>query len=184
MEKLLACYCKQMTILLEVYILVLLVVYICSTVCCKLHIYIFLIKTFHQGRMQSILAKLHSKSSLKEEESYKLRPAIMISQPLDVCCCKDVEDEQHFLLTWPAYSDITVQHRCETKAYANLACMQSCMPIFFSRPFLSQTCSLTLNQMHVVIFSKSGYLNNPLYPPDISLSAFYMLYSVCWSPGH
>ena len=111
-EKLLACYCKQMTILLEVYILVLLVVYICSTVCCKLHIYIFLIKTFHQGRMQSILAKLHSKSSLKEEESYKLRPAIMISQPLDVCCCKDVEDEQHFLLTWPAYSDITVQHRC------------------------------------------------------------------------
>ena len=31
------------------------------------------------------------------------------------------------------------------------------MPVFFSRPFLSQTFSLTLNQMHVVVFSESVF---------------------------
>ena len=31
------------------------------------------------------------------------------------------------------------------------------MPVFFSRPFLSQTFTLTLNQMHVVIFSESTF---------------------------
>ena len=59
------------------------------------------------------------------------------------------------------------------------------MPAFFSRPFLSQTFSLILNQMHdiVVISSESVFhLENLLYPPDISLSAFCALYSVCWPP--
>ena len=44
------------------------------------------------------------------------------------------------------------------------------MPVFFSRPFLSQTFSLTLNQMHVMVFSESVFhVENLLYPPDISL---------------
>ena len=56
------------------------------------------------------------------------------------------------------------------------------MPDFFSRPLLSQTFSLTLNQMHVVVFSESVFhLENLLYPPDISMNA-YVLYSVCWPP--
>ena len=42
------------------------------------------------------------------------------------------------------------------------------MPVFFSRPFLFQTFSPTLNRMHVVVFSKSVFhVGNPLYPPDI-----------------
>ena len=56
------------------------------------------------------------------------------------------------------------------------------MPVFFSRPFLFQTFSPTLNQMHVVVFSKSVFhVGNPLYPPDIPFST-YILYSVCWPP--
>ena len=52
------------------------------------------------------------------------------------------------------------------------------MPVFFSRPLLSQTFALTLNQMHVVIFSESVFhLENLLYPPDMLV---YVLYSVCW----
>ena len=47
------------------------------------------------------------------------------------------------------------------------------MPIFFSRPFLFQTFSLTLNQVHVVVFSESVFhAGNLLFPPDIPLSAF------------
>ena len=46
------------------------------------------------------------------------------------------------------------------------------MPVFFSRPFQSQTFSLTLNQMHVGVFSDSVFhLENLLFPPDISLNA-------------
>ena len=46
------------------------------------------------------------------------------------------------------------------------------MPVLFSRPLLSQTFSLTLNQMHVVVFSESVFhLENLLYPPDISMNA-------------
>ena len=56
-------------------------------------------------------------------------------------------------------------------------------------PFLSQTYSLTLNQMHVVVFSESIFhVENQLYPSDISLSAFLCvvlcLLAPCWSPGH
>ena len=63
------------------------------------------------------------------------------------------------------------------------------MPVFFSRPLLSQTFSLTLNQVHVVVFSKSVYhLEYLLYPPDISLNAclyvVFCLLAPCWSPGH
>ena len=37
------------------------------------------------------------------------------------------------------------------------------MPVFFSRPVLFQTFSPTLNQMHVVVFSKSAFrVANPL----------------------
>ena len=37
--------------------------------------------------------------------------------------------------------------------------------------------------MHVVFFSESIFhVENLLYPPDISFSAFYVLYSVCWPP--
>ena len=57
------------------------------------------------------------------------------------------------------------------------------MPVLFSKPFLSQTFSLTLNQMHVVVSSESVFhVENPLYSPDISFTAFYVLYSVCWPP--
>ena len=46
------------------------------------------------------------------------------------------------------------------------------MPVFVSRPFLSQTFSLILNQMHVVVFSESLFhLENLLVPPDTSLNA-------------
>ena len=56
------------------------------------------------------------------------------------------------------------------------------VPVYFSRPFLFQTFSATLNQMHVVVFSESVFhVGNPLYPHDISLST-YILYSVCWPP--
>ena len=49
------------------------------------------------------------------------------------------------------------------------------MPIFSSRPFLRQTFSLTLNQMHVVLFSENVFhVGNLLHPPDISFSAFLM----------
>ena len=45
--------------------------------------------------------------------------------------------------------------------------------MYASRPFLSQAFSLTLNQMHVVIFSESLFhVENLLYPPDLSLIAF------------
>ena len=56
------------------------------------------------------------------------------------------------------------------------------MPVLFSRPFLFQTFTPTLNQMHVVVFSKSVlHVGNPLYPPDIPFST-YILYSVCCPP--
>ena len=49
------------------------------------------------------------------------------------------------------------------------------MPVYFSRPFLFQTFSPTLNQMHVVVFSKSVFhVGNPA---DIPFST-YILYSV------
>ena len=55
--------------------------------------------------------------------------------------------------------------------------------------FLSQTFLLTLNQMHLVVFSESAfYVENLLHPPDIPLSAFLCVVSYllapCWSPGH
>ena len=38
-------------------------------------------------------------------------------------------------------------------------------------------------ELHVVIFSENVFqIENLLYPPDISFSAFYVLYSVCWPP--
>ena len=69
------------------------------------------------------------------------------------------------------------------------------MPVFFlgplykyigttlvSKPFLSQIFSTKSNQMHMVIFSENVFHEEILlYLPDISFSAFYMLYSV---PGH
>ena len=63
------------------------------------------------------------------------------------------------------------------------------MPVFFSRPFLSQTFSPTLNQMHVVVFSESVFhVEILLHPPDISLSACLCVVSCllapCWSSGH
>ena len=50
-------------------------------------------------------------------------------------------------------------------------------------------CKLTLNQMHVVVFSESVFhLENLLYPPDISMNAclciVFCLLAPCWSPGH
>ena len=52
------------------------------------------------------------------------------------------------------------------------------MPVFFSRPFLFQASSLTLNQMHVVVLSESVcHVGNLLYPPDM---LFDVLNSVCW----
>ena len=85
---------------------------------------------------------------------------------------RDVEDEQHFLFSCPAYR-----------------MLDKSMPVFFSRPLLSQTFSLTLNQMHVVVFSESVFhLENLLYPPDISINAclcvVFCLLAPCWSPGH
>ena len=51
---------------------------------------------------------------------------------------RDVEDEQHFLFSCPAYSDN----------------IDKSMPVFFSRPFLSQTFSVTLKQMRMVIYQR------------------------------
>ena len=57
------------------------------------------------------------------------------------------------------------------------------MPVFFSRPFLSQIRSLTLTQMHVVVFSESlSHVENLLYPADISLSAFFMCCTLSVGP--
>ena len=57
------------------------------------------------------------------------------------------------------------------------------MPVFFSRPLLSQTLSLTLNQMHVVVFSESVFhLENLLYAPDISSNAFFMYCTLSVGP--
>ena len=63
------------------------------------------------------------------------------------------------------------------------------LPIFSSRPFLCQTFSPTLNQMHVVVFSENVFhVGILLHPPDISFSAFLCvvlcLLAPCWSPGH
>ena len=63
------------------------------------------------------------------------------------------------------------------------------MPVFFSRPLLSQTFTLTLNQMHVVVFSESVFHSEHLLClPDISLNAclcvVFCLLAPCWSPGH
>ena len=63
---------------------------------------------------------------------------------------EDVEDEQHFLVSCPAYMMLD---------------KSIIMPVFFSMPFLSQTFPLTLNQMHVVVFSESVFpQENLLYP--------------------
>ena len=67
--------------------------------------------------------------------------------------------------------------------------LEKSMPVFVSRPFVSQMLSLTLNQMHVVVFSQSNFgEENLLFPPDISFSAFLCvvlcLLAPCWSPGH
>ena len=51
---------------------------------------------------------------------------------------RDVEDEQHFLFSCPAYSDVRQKHASLFQQALNL---------------LSQTFSLTLNQMRVVVFS-------------------------------
>ena len=63
------------------------------------------------------------------------------------------------------------------------------MPVFFSRPLLSQTFSLTLNQMHVVVSPETVFhLENLMYPPDISMNACLYVVSCLlapgWSPGH
>ena len=84
---------------------------------------------------------------------------------------KDVEDEQHFVFS----AQLTVM-------------LDKSMPIFSSRPFLCQTFSLTLNQMHVVVFSENAiHVGNLLHLPDISFSAFICivlcLLAPCWSPG-
>ena len=52
-----------------------------------------------------------------------------------------------------------------------------------------QWFSLTLNQMHVVVFSESVFhVEHLLYPPEISSSAFscvvLCLLGPYWSPGH
>ena len=85
---------------------------------------------------------------------------------------RDVEDEQHFLFSCPAYSDVRQKH-------ASL----------FQQAFTVSDFSLTLNQMHVVVFSESVLpLENLLYPPDISMNAclcvVFCLLAPCWSPGH
>ena len=66
------------------------------------------------------------------------------------------------------------------------------MPVFFSRPFLSQTVSLTLNQMHVVVVSESVSRRKPIVSTLHIIECFFMCYSLsvgpllapCWSPGH
>ena len=63
----------------------------------------------------------------------------------------DVEDEQHLLCSCPAYSDVR-------QKYANLFQQASSVSDFTSRNrnfFELLTLSLTLNQMHVVVFSDS-----------------------------
>jgi len=60
------------------------------------------------------------------------------------------------------------------------------MIVFYSRPFLFQTSSLTLSQMHVVVFSESLFHVGSLpYPTDMSFSAFLSvvlcLLAPCWS---
>ena len=61
--------------------------------------------------------------------------------------------------------------------------LKKSMPVFFSRPFLSQTSSLTLNQIHVVGSSQSVFhIENQLYPPDISfVCVVHCLLAPCWS---
>ena len=57
------------------------------------------------------------------------------------------------------------------------------MPVFFNMPFLFPTFSLTLNQMHVVVFSEIVFhIGNLLYQPDILSSAFLYVVLVCWPP--
>ena len=71
---------------------------------------------------------------------------------------KDVEDEQHFLFSCPAYSDVR-------QKYASLFQQAFSVSNFFSNS----------NQMQVVVPSESGFhVENSLYPPDISFSAFYV----------
>ena len=71
---------------------------------------------------------------------------------------KDVEDEQHFLFSCPAYSDVR-------QKYASL----------FQQAFSVSNFFTNSNQMHVVVLSESGvHVENSLYPPDISFSAFYV----------
>ena len=57
------------------------------------------------------------------------------------------------------------------------------MPIFFSRPFVFQTFSLTLNQMHVMVSSETVFhLGIYCIHLTYSLMLFNVLYSVCWPP--
>ena len=70
---------------------------------------------------------------------------------------KDMEDEQHFFFS------------CSFSA--GLLCF---------RLFL-----LTLNQMHVVVSSDSGFhVGNLLYSPDISTCVVFCLLAPCWSEEH
>ena len=76
---------------------------------------------------------------------------------------KDVEDEQHSYLV----------------AQLTVIGVKVCQP-FSAGLFCPRTFSLTLNQMHVVIFSEIVFhVENLLYPPYHRV-LFYVLYSVCW----
>ena len=69
---------------------------------------------------------------------------------------EDVEDEQHFLFTCPAYRDVR-------QKYVSL----------FQQGFSVSTFFTNSEPMHVVVFSEIVFLvENLLYPPDISLNAF------------
>ena len=67
-----------------------------------------------------------------------------------------MEDEQHFLFTCPSF----MLDKSMPSFSAGLFCL--------SGPFLSQVISLTLNQMHAVVFSGSVlHVENLLYSPDV-----------------
>ena len=88
---------------------------------------------------------------------------------------KDVEDEQHFSFSCPAYSDVRQKH-------ASLSQQAFSVSVFFAKSG-PNACGCFLREC----FS----LENLLYPPDISLSVFICFLCIvfcplgpCWSPGH
>ena len=84
---------------------------------------------------------------------------------------QDVEDEQHFLFSCPAYSDVRQKYASLFQQAISVShIFTNCEP---------NACGFLRECLHA---------GNLLYPPDLSICAFlcvvFYLLAICWSPEH